>query len=283
MSIIDDERLADAYNKGLSLERAGDRDGAATAYRQCLTLDPADHGGAAVRLAALGLGDVPDKAPDAYVATLFDQHADVFEDMLVRQLRYEVPSRLAAHLLKAGPFNRVLDLGCGTGLVGEALRDRSEEIVGVDLSESMVELCDEKEIYDHLFVGEAVSFLGDDDGSGDEDEDGGGGLFDVVTAADVLPYLGDLDPLVGGVARRLVPGGRFGFSTETMSEERLAGRAFTVGPGQRFHHSDGYVRDCLDRHGFDIETFEPITVRLQEGEPAPGHLVVAQRRGGGGA
>ena len=46
--------------------------------RECL--------GASVRLAAMGRAPAPDAAPPAYVATLFDQNAASFDDMLVDQL-----------------------------------------------------------------------------------------------------------------------------------------------------------------------------------------------------
>ena len=116
MQKIDEEALAEAYNRALALEKSGDVEAAVKAYHEVLAIDPDDHGGAAVRIASMGRGETPDKAPDAYVATLFDQHADVFEDVLVEQLDYHVPMLVRQRLqaLKLGPFARVLDLGCGT-------------------------------------------------------------------------------------------------------------------------------------------------------------------------
>ena len=78
----DDDPLARAYNRGLALEKSGDLDGAAASFAEVLKLDPEDHGGAAIRLAAMGRGATPDTAPPAYVATLFDQNAAQFDDML---------------------------------------------------------------------------------------------------------------------------------------------------------------------------------------------------------
>lgn len=268
---IDEEALAEAYDRALRLEKAGEADAAAAAYRECLVLDPDDHAGAAIRLAGLGRGETPPSAGDAYVATLFDQHADAFEDILVRQLGYGVPDLIAERLaaVAPGPYRRMLDLGCGTGLAGAALADRAETRLGVDLSEGMIEICFDKGVYDQLFIGEAVGFLEDFD----EPEP-----FDLMVAADVLPYLGDLDPLFAGVAKRLERAGVFGFSTETLADATFGSRDFMVGPDQRFHHRAAYVQDRLAAHGFDTLSCEDIVVRWQEGEPAPGHLVLARRR-----
>jgi predicted TPR repeat methyltransferase len=271
MTKIDEDALAEAYNRALSLEKSGDFDAAAKAYAEVLALDPEDHGGAAVRLASMGRGDTPEKAPDAYVTTLFDQHAEVFDDVLVEQLGYCVPLLVRQRLqaLGLGPFPRVLDLGCGTGLTGGALRDMAEDITGVDLSENMVEVAHDKDLYETLYVAEAVDFLDDN-----EDEP-----FDLVTATDVLPYLGALEPLFFGAADNLVHGGHFVFSSETLTDAAFAGRPFMVGPHQRFAHSAAYVRQRLEETGFDLVEITDITVRMEEGQPIPGHLVVARHRG----
>jgi predicted TPR repeat methyltransferase len=270
MQKIDEEALAEAYNRALALEKSGDVEAAVKAYEEVLAIDPDDHGGAAVRIASMGRGETPDKAPDAYVATLFDQHADVFEDVLVEQLDYHVPMLVRQRLqaLNLGPFARVLDLGCGTGLTGSALRDMAEDITGIDLSENMVEIAHEKDVYETLYVAEVVDFLEDND-----DEP-----FDLVTATDVLPYLGALEALFFGAAENMNAGGLFIFSSETLPVDTFAGRSFMVGPNQRFAHAETYVRARLDAIGFDIVELTDITVRKEEGAPIAGHLVVARLR-----
>ncbi len=50
-----------------------------------------------------------------------------------------------------------------------------------------------------------------------------------------------------------------------------------VGPKQRFAQGEAYLRDRLAEEGFEILSFDPITVRLEDGEPVPGHLVVARK------
>ena len=92
-----------------------------------------------IRLAAMGLAAAPGRMPDAYVATLFAQHADDFDDILVDRLRHCVPLQILQLLRDRGMerISRVLDLGCGTGLVGLALQDCAVHLTGVDLPSAL--------------------------------------------------------------------------------------------------------------------------------------------------
>ncbi|MTH96316.1 methyltransferase domain-containing protein [Roseibium sp. RKSG952] len=270
---IDDDALADAYNLGLDLEKAGDIEGAEREYRKVLALDPSDPAGVGIRLAALGRVPTPEKMPDAYVATLFDQHADVFDDILVEQLGYCVPLLLREKIrqLGLGPFESLLDLGCGTGLTGVAFADCADQLTGVDLSEKIVEHAFDREVYDDLYVGEAVAFLQEF-----EEDDGTVPSYSFIAATDVFPYLGDAGAMVSGAAARLNPNGYFAFSTESLTASGEAGPSFVVGAKKRFAHRLDYLEQLLRTHGFKTLVADPITVRLEDGEPVPGHLVIAQ-------
>lgn len=262
----DTDPLEAAYNRGLAAEKAGDLDAAEAAYHEVLSLDPADHGGVAVRLAALGRGPDPAKAPDSYVTTLFDQHADSFDRILVDQLGYGVPDKVGACLatLGLGPFRRMLDLGCGTGLMGAVMRDRAGEITGVDLAEEMLAVTEARGCYDQLFVGEVVQFLTDEEAT-----------FDLITATDVLPYIGALEPFFSALTPCIGMNGVLAFSSETLPDEAFDERGWRVGPRHRFAHSEAYLHHVIAAQGYQIATFEPITVRMEEGVPVPGHLIVA--------
>ncbi len=265
---IEDDLLAEAYNRGLDLEKAGKLTDAAAAYREVLRLDPSDHGGAAVRLAAMGAGPVPEKAPDAYVATLFDQCADVFDDILVERLGYAVPMLVRQRLaeIAPGPYDQMLDLGCGTGLTGDTLADMAGTITGLDLAEGMLEVAGERETYDHLFLGEAVAFL----------DQAKAGEFDLVTATDVLPYIGALEPFCRGLGHALRDSGVTALSAETFAETADS-PDFTVGPKHRFAHALPYLQNCLKSEGLSILEQSSITVRYEEGAPVPGCLILARK------
>lgn len=265
-----EDELAEAYNSALTLEKAGELDAAAEAYARVLALDPEDHGGASVRLAAMGRGAAPVRAPEAYVEMLFDQHADAFEDILVDQLGYHAPllvnDALAAHA--PGPYARMLDLGCGTGLAGVALAGITHHRTGIDLSTNMVDIAGESDLYDELYVGDAVAFVEEID-----DE----AAWDLVVATDVLPYLGDVSALFAGVKRVSAPDAVFAFSTELLEGQDAR---YAVGPHQRFHHTLAYIEAMLAAAGFTLLHMQHITVRHEEGVPQAGHLVIARSLSG---
>lgn len=260
---MEDDPLARAYNNGLALEAAGDLSGAAASYRAALQLDPADHGGVAVRLAAMGLGEVPDRAPSAYVTTLFDQHAEAFDAILVDQLGYRVPWQIAEALAPHAPYARMLDLGCGTGLSALTLQDLCGEMTGVDLAEDMLTLADERDLYDALYVGDAAQFLAEEDTR-----------FDLIVATDVLPYLGDLAAFFDGLAACLTPGGIVALSSERASDAKTR---WAVGRKHRFCHGETYLRGLLSQHALFPLVFDPITVRTEDGAPVPGDMIIARK------
>jgi len=274
------EALGECYEAGLAHEKAGNRERAAACYTRCLEIDPADHCGVSVRLASMGLSATPFKAPDAYVATLFNQHAIDFDQILAGDLGYAVPMQLAAafETLPTRIFDRMLDLGCGTGLCGLTLGSICEHVTGVDLSEKMSDEADERAVYDFLYVYEAVDFLTQWRRSiteiGPPDYQG----FDLMVATDMLPYIGDLAPLVAGIASVLNPGACVALSCETMADDMFDATGWRITPHQRYAHHLDYISGLLASHGIDNVIYtEEIIVRYEEGKPIPGWLLIVSQ------
>lgn len=253
---------------GLARARAaaGDLAGAASAWRRVLALEPADVLGARLHLGLLGAAEVPAVPPPAYVAALFDQYAPDFEAALVERLDYAAPSRLAALVCAAGgPFSRAVDLGCGTGLMGAAVRGSVGRLDGIDLSAAMLEQAAAKGLYDDLAVGDVGVVLGTRPGR-----------YDLALAADVLCYVGDIAPVLATVAASLVPGGLFAFTIETLAED--AGEDWTLRPSLRYAHRPSAVVEAAHRAGFDELRSVAMVLRLDGGVPVAGTAVLLKRR-----
>jgi predicted TPR repeat methyltransferase len=243
-------------------EKVGDRVGAAEAFRATLRADPSDAQGAGARLALLGVGEAPKSLPKAYVARLFDDYAPRFDRHLTGGLDYRGPALILDGLdavAGARRFARGLDLGCGTGLMGAALRGRVDELVGVDLSPAMIAEARETGCYDALQVGDVVDFLATRER----------GEFDLVVAADVLAYFGDLGKVVSSAARALAPGGLFAFTVETFD-----GEGYRLGATMRFAHSSAYVRETAAAAGLRPLALVDASARREAGRDVPGLIGV---------
>ncbi|MEM7696277.1 MAG: methyltransferase domain-containing protein [Pseudomonadota bacterium] len=257
---FDPDALGALYARARAAEDAGDGPAAARLFADCLAMDPDDHCGVALRLAHLG-APPPKAAPSAYVATLFDQQADGFEAILVGTLGYQVPTlarALAAPALT--PPHRALDLGCGTGLVGTAFADVAPDLTGVDLSAEMLGHADATGHYGDLYVGEAVAFMAGWDEA----------PFDLIIAADILPYLGDLTPFAAAARQAAAPGALVVASTER------GAAGWSVTKTQRFAHAPAYLDATFSAAGFSIVARQDIVVRLEEGVPVAGELILAR-------
>jgi len=202
-----------------------------------------------------------------YVRDLFDSYAENFDQCLVGNLEYNVPELLKkACLGLAGSgqrFRCAADLGCGTGLAGEQFRELVERLVGVDLSEKMLAKAAEREIYDHLCRGDIGDFLATD---GEAD-------FDLVLAADVLIYLGELDVFFRQVRQRLEPLGYLCFSTEKLE---TAGD-YQLQKTGRYAHSETYLRTLAAKYGFQVDECREIKLRKEKDQWLRGHLVILRR------
>ena len=247
---------------------AGDGVKAAEACRELARHDTAGQFGAALKLAALGVSPAPRGTEIAYVESLFDDYASRFETELVVGLGYQAPAHLAR--LIASEFalrgieqiGRALDLGCGTGLMGERLRRSASFIEGVDLSAEMVEFAQRKGIYDRLEKAELTAFLADHTE-----------IVDLVTAADVLNYCGALPPILAAVFARLAPGGLF-----ALTLERHEGpEPMVLRPSLRYAHNEEATRAACREAGFEIVSLETAVLRHDRGEPVLGLLVVLKK------
>jgi predicted TPR repeat methyltransferase len=256
------------FRLGEYREKADLKAGAVAAFRQALSLDPEDVFGATLKLALLGAEEVPDTPPSRYVEGLFDDYADRFDMALVEKLDYSVPPKLATLVSPYGPFRLVVDLGCGTGLFGEEIRASAGRLEGFDLSANMLAKAEAKGFYDHL---DQADLSLPAEGSGLFAEGLAAQRADLVSAADVLMYLGSLETVFPLVIELLAPGGLFAFSVEE------AGEGFTLRDSLRYAHSETYIRALLERYGLSLLALEKTVIRTDAGKPIRGILFLSRR------
>jgi predicted TPR repeat methyltransferase len=255
-------------------EKSGRKEAAVAALRTTLRLHPDDIFGASLKLALLGAEETPEQPPSTYVERLFDDYADRFDHALVEKLDYSVPEKLAALIERASGgrrFRHVTDLGCGTGLFGERIRDRADFLEGFDLSANMLARAEAKATYDRLgqadlsLAPESSGVLGDLPA----------GRADLVSAADVLMYLGNLESAFVIAERLLAPAGLFAFSVEDAATDE----GFVLRPSLRYAHSERYVASLLADRGLSMLALERTVIRMDAGEPVAGILFLAGKPG----
>jgi trans-aconitate methyltransferase len=169
-------------------------------------------------------------------------------------------------LLAPKAAERILDLGCGTGALTTEIAARGAEIMGVDASAAMVAQARKKFPALQFEVCDARKL-------------GFEGEFDAVFSNAVLHWIPEAEQVIEGVARALMPGGRFvaEFGGKGNIQRLVAGfhRAFSAlgmqepeGVSPWFYPSVAEYSALLERHGLEVRQaslFERPTV-LEEGE-----------------
>ncbi|MBF0563598.1 MAG: methyltransferase domain-containing protein, partial [Alphaproteobacteria bacterium] len=250
------------FHLGQARAALGETAAAAAQFRRCLELAPEDPLGAATRLAECEGADAAD-LPAAYLRCLFDQYAEHFDEALLVRLRYRGPWIVheAVVRVQGETTGDILDLGCGTGLAGLLFPPLARHLAGVDLSPKMIDKARERGIYDRLEVAEAVAAMTAAPAS-----------WDVVVAADVLVYQGDLAPMFAAAALALRPGGILAATVEagdTLDFELQATR--------RFRHHPDYVRRTALAAGLDLVLSETAVPRFERNEPVKALVFVVRR------
>jgi trans-aconitate methyltransferase len=149
-------------------------------------------------------------------------------------------------LLAPGPGDRILDVGCGDGVLTEQLVGRGAAVVGIDSSPAMIDAARARGLDARLIDAESLPF---------------DRAFDAVFSNAALHWIRDHDALLEGVARALVPGGRFVAefgghgnvaAIEVGVRAVLARRRLPPRVGRYYPTAEEYGAR-LSAHGFDVK------------------------------
>lgn len=178
---------------------------------------------------------------------LFDHFADNYE-LVMQNLGYS--AALAVGRIVGDEPADIVDLGCGTGLLGLAVKTPRNKITGVDISQRMLDKAAEKQVYDHLVKDDIIHYL-------QEHQD-----FDVAVMGDVCGYLNDIEKVI-----KLLKNKKIIFTIEKTDEERCV-----VGAGGRYRHNPQFIEKLLRENGFESIYKEDIVLRREAGEDVNGMI-----------
>src|SRR6266567_544570 len=252
------------YALGCAWLDAGEAERAAEIFSELAATESPVTQRAAEKLSEVEAMRRASRSAPGYVRHLFDQFSSDYERKMLVELSYRahlILRGLAALVGITGPGLDILDLGCGTGLAGNAFRDLARRLDGVDLSPLMVEHARRRGIYDSLVIQDVEAALVT-----------AGPAYDLILAADTLVYLGDLVGLFRGASVRLKKGGFFLFTVE-----KKPGEGFELGPKRRYRHSEAYLREESSRAGLEVMGLLDCSPRQEAKSPVEGLAVALHK------
>ncbi len=256
-------------NRGNALAMLGRLHEAIESFSRALAIEPGLQMAADNRENALFQLGRLSRCPPGYMRKLFDDFSTHYDETMLGKLEYRAHEHLrdfAARILPPpGTQQRILDLGCGTGLVARSFLDWANggPIDGIDLAPRMIETARRHGIYRNLILGDLETELA-----------APGVSYDLILAADTMIYLGDLSRCFSGVSRRLEPGGHYLFAAES-----LDGEGWEQTPNNRFRHSEAYLRSEAASAGLELMDIERCTLRTESGVPVGGFVVALRKPG----
>lgn len=216
--------------------------------------------------AQLTRGETPAQQPAELTRPLFDAMAEFYDMHMVRSLKYQLPKQVADKILARHPDKKlnVLDLGCGTGLLGVCLGRLDGALIGVDLSMKMVEQAARHNVYDRFHTVNLHDAL----------RETPEGLYQAITALDVFIYAGDLTEAIPNAYRVVAPDGVLIFSCEAADE---AGPDLVLLPSGRYAHKRSHAEALCKAAGFDTVDVEDTVLRHENHQPVHGFVVTAHK------
>eukprot|EP01041_Mallomonas_annulata_P011979 gene11979-25087_t len=294
------------FNSAHALIKLGGHAGARASLQKTLEFDPTN---VAAKHMLMALSDEDSNSVNTsdpeYIRQLFDDYKDDY-DKHAKKLMYAAPrvirsemaniyktkyekemeKRISEKPLYFAPTYLsymeksldILDLGCGTGLVGKWMKDYAKNMIGIDISEEMINKSRSKMLYTDLQVNTIEKYLNECKMKSK--------TFDLVIAADVFQYIGDLKETISKCVEAVRPGGYLIFTAEAFSpqlstdgsETAVPEKGFKLQRNGRFCYVKSYISDILNgQKGINVIMDRDFSPRYEAGYPVPGYLFIVQK------
>ena len=251
------------YNRGILLQLLERYKEAITSYSISLSINPISTK-AKYSLASLGVGDLPIIMPRELVISIFNNYSDNFDNHLI-SLNYHAPTvlfhQLNRNIKTDFKVTKLLDLGCGTGLSGEAFKNITDTLIGVDLSQGMLTKAFSRGIYEKLYCSDILEFLK---------------LviekFNLIVCADVFIYIGDLSDLFDEIKERLEYKGYCSFTIENSES-----KTYELKNTGRYGHGVDYIKQLSKFYDLRIIDIQQFNLRKDKGGYISGSAILMQK------
>lgn len=187
-----------------------------------------------------------------YNRLLFDSFAENYENVL-HNINYAVVDKIAE--IAPDLNGKILDLGCGTGLIGLKMKNPDNTFYGVDLSKAMLQKANQKNVYKVLEQADAVAYLQQHKNE-----------FSAIVAADVFCYFGNLEKLLKGAAPTKII---FSIESDLQTEN------YKIQPNGRYKHNLLYVENVLKSAGYTNIKSYPLVLRKENNKNVEGLIFTA--------
>lgn len=208
-------------------------------------------------IAAIHLNDIfsgrQSSVEKQYNNLLFDHFSPTYEKTM-EKIKYNVADQIASLLCKTD--QKILDLGCGTGLLGVKIKNDQRSVDGVDLSKNMLQKASEKNIYANLFHDDLIHHLQTHQST-----------YDAIVAADVFCYIANLSQIFTLCAPQKII-----FSIE--ADENID--TFSPIPAGRYKHNPKHIESLLKQAGYLYIEAYPTILRYEGDEAVKGIIFTAR-------
>ena len=248
---IENQHFGAISNLAAIKMRISDRAAACDLLKRALEIKP-DDATTKFMLSAISQKDKNITHCPTYATDLFNHYAMYYEKHMQDTLEYSLPNEIwkILHELNIPKVSKALDLGCGTGLLGEIIKPFCQKLIGVDIATKMLSVAKNKEIYDELIEDEALTFLLKYQNK-----------YDLIIAADVLPYFSALDDLFKAIKDSINENGLFIYSIE-ISEDA----SWKLQESIRYCHNPEYINTLIEIYNGEPLLSKKITARKQSGQ-----------------